>query len=109
MRAPLLVAIGAFTLAGLTLRAELQDTEHITKALSLGPGGTLRLKSFSGRVSIAASDGAELAVDAVRHGSRSRLDEIKLDIYKDGNTVNIDANRRESRSWWRHHDDVVET
>jgi hypothetical protein len=109
MRTAVLVATGILALAGLTPQAAFQETEHITKTLSLDSGGTLRLKSFSGRVSIAASDRSEVAVDAVRHGSRSRLDEIKLDIYKDGNTVNVDANRRQSRSWWRRHDDVVET
>jgi len=109
MRAAVLAAAATLALAGLAPQAAFQETEHVSKTLSLGPGGTLRLKSFSGRVSITASDRSEVAIDAVRRGSRSRLDEIKLDIYKAGTAVNVDANRRPSRSWWRHDDDVVET
>jgi hypothetical protein len=109
MRTAVLVAIGALALAGLTPEAAFEETEHVTRTLSLDPGGTLRLKSFSGRVSIAASDRHEVAIDAVRHGSQARLHEIKLDIYKDGKTVNVDANRRQASTWWRLHDEVVET
>ena len=109
MRAALVVAAIAIALAGLTSQAAFDETEHVTRTLSLEPGGALRLKSFSGQVLITASDRAEVTVDALRHASRSVLDQIALDIHKDGNTVNIDANRRVSRSRWRHHEDVVET
>ena len=86
----------------------LRETEHVTRTIGLEPGGTLRLKSFSGRVTITASDRPEVTIDAVRRGSRERLDHIKLDIHRDGDKVVVDANRRESGSFLRHNN-VVET
>ncbi|HKB12703.1 MAG TPA: DUF4097 family beta strand repeat-containing protein [Vicinamibacterales bacterium] len=86
------------------------DSEHVTRTLKLEPGGTVRVKSFSGRVTIAAADSSEVTVDAVRRAPRSRLDRIKLEIRSEGTrTVVIDANRRE-RSWWEFSgSNVVET
>jgi hypothetical protein len=76
------------------------ETEHITRTLALQPGGTLRLKNFSGRVTITGTDRAEVAVDAIRRAPQTRLDRIKLDIHTAGSdVVVIDANRRD-RSWW---------
>src|SRR5712691_5970611 len=76
------------------------ETEHINRTLPLDPGGTLRLKSFSGRVTITASDRPEVVIDAVRRASRERLDRITLDIHSEGShEVVIEANHRE-RSWF---------
>lgn len=76
------------------------ETEHITRTIQLEPGGTLRLKNFSGRVTITASDRPEVVIDAVRRASRTQLERIKLDIHASGsNVVVVDANQRD-RSWW---------
>jgi hypothetical protein len=76
------------------------ETEHVSRTLPLEPGGTLRLKTFSGRVTITSSDRPEAVIDAVRHGSRERLNRIALDIHAEGDrTVVVDANRRE-RGWF---------
>jgi hypothetical protein len=76
------------------------ETEHISRTLSMEPGGTLRLKNFSGRVTIVASDRPEVVIEAVRRAPRSRLDRIKLDIHTSGsNVVVVDANQRD-HSWW---------
>lgn len=76
------------------------DTEHVSRTVPLQPGGTLRLKNFSGRVTISASDRPEVVVDAVRRATRSRLDRIRLDIHANGSSeVVIDANQRD-HSWW---------
>jgi hypothetical protein len=101
MRKPVLaLSIVLLALAAPAMRAAFDETEHINRTVRLDPGGTLRLKSFSGRVTITASDRPEVVIDAVRHASRSRLDRIKLDIHTDGsNVVVVDANRRE-RSWF---------
>jgi hypothetical protein len=101
MRKPVLaLSIVLLALATPAVRAAFDETEHINRTVRLDPGGTLRLKSFSGRVTITASDRPEVVIDAVRHASRSRLDRIKLDIHTDGsNVVVVDANRRE-RSWF---------
>jgi hypothetical protein len=87
------------------------ETEHITQTIKLDPGGTLRLKSFSGRVTITASDRPEVVIDAVRRATRGRLDRIKLDIHTEGpNVVVVDANQRDY-SWYAFigRDNVVET
>ena len=46
--------------------------------MKLEPGGTLRVRSFSGRVTITATDGRDVVVDALRRAPRSRLDRITL-------------------------------
>jgi DUF4097 and DUF4098 domain-containing protein YvlB len=80
----------------------------VHQSVKFEPGGTLRLKSFSGRVNITAADTNEVVIDAVRRGTRDRLDHIKLDIHSDGSTVYVDANKR-TDSWWFAHNNVVET
>src|SRR5471032_1095242 len=75
------------------------ETEHVSRTIKMEPGGTLRLKNFSGRVTITASDGPDLVIDAVRRAPRSRLDRIRLDIHTSGSNVVVDANQRDS-SWW---------
>jgi hypothetical protein len=86
------------------------ETEHVSRTIPLEPGGTLRLKSFSGRVTITASDDAEVVVDAVRRAPRERLSRITLDIHSEGSkVVVIDADHRE-RSWFMFTgNNVVET
>jgi DUF4097 and DUF4098 domain-containing protein YvlB len=104
----LVFAFALFALATPGLWAAAHDeTERVNQTLKLQPGGTLRLKSFSGRVNITAADGNEVVIQAVRHGSRDRLDHIKLDIHADGSTIYVDANKRDS--WWLTHNNVVET
>ena len=100
MRTSILAAFAVVALAGLSLDAASQETEHVNRTMRMQPGGTLRLKNFSGRVTIRASDEPDVSIDAVRRGSRSRLDRIQLDIRSEGpNVVVIDANRRD-RSWF---------
>jgi hypothetical protein len=87
------------------------ETEHVSRTLPLSPGGTLRLKNFSGRVTITASDRPEVVIDAVRRATRSRLDRITLDIHASGtDTIVVDANQHDS-SWWEFvgGNNVVET
>jgi DUF4097 and DUF4098 domain-containing protein YvlB len=85
------------------------ETERVHKVVSIGPNGTLKLKSFSGEVRITGTDGNDVVVDAVRKAPKERLDRIKLDIQSSGSTVTIEANRKES-SWWDWgRDNVVET
>jgi putative adhesin len=94
-----MLAFALVALATLPLDAALQESEHINRTLKLNPGGTLRLKNFSGRVTVTASDSPEVVVDAVRRGPQRRLDRIRLDIHNEGaNVVVIDANHRDS-SW----------
>lgn len=83
-----------------------RDSETIDRTLPMPGNGTLRLKTFSGRVRITGTSGSDLVVHAVRRATRDRLDEIKLEITPNGSTVEIDANHRLVE---RRNDNVVET
>ena len=82
-----------------------RETETVDRTLSLAPGGTVRLKTFSGRVNITGG-ASQVVIKAVRRASRERLDDIKLEITQTGNTIEIDANHRLNE---RRNDNVVET
>lgn len=83
-----------------------RETETVDRTLSLPPGGTVRLKTFSGRVTINGSSGNQVVIKAVRRASRERLNDIKLEITQNGNVIDIDANHRVVE---RRNDNVVET
>ena len=86
--------------------AAQRDTETIDRTLPMPAGGTLRLKTFSGRVKITGGSGDELVVHAVRRATRDRLADIKLEITTSGSTIEVDANHRLVE---RRNDNVVET
>jgi hypothetical protein len=86
--------------------AAQRDTETIDRTLPMPAGGTLRLKTFSGRVKITGGSGDQLVVHAVRRATRDRLADIKLEITTMGNTIEVDANHRLVE---RRNDNVVET
>jgi len=83
-----------------------RDTETIDRTLPMPAGGTLRLKTFSGRVKITGGSGDQLVVHAVRRATRDRLADIKLEITSSGSTIEVDANHRLVE---RRNDNVVET
>ena len=83
-----------------------RDTETVDRTLPMPAGGTLRLKTFSGRVKITGGPGDQLVIHAVRRATRERLNDIKLEITQSGNTVEVDANHRIVE---RRNDNVVET
>jgi DUF4097 and DUF4098 domain-containing protein YvlB len=95
-------AISALAAPAIALAATrwYDETEHVSRSVPLEPGGTLRLRSFSGHVTISASDRAEVVIDAVRRAPRERLNRILLDIHSEGrDLVVVDANHRD-RSWF---------
>jgi DUF4097 and DUF4098 domain-containing protein YvlB len=83
-----------------------RETETVDRTLSLPAGGTLRLKTFSGRVNITGTGGSQVVIKAVRRATRERLDDIRLEITQSGNVIDIDANHRVRE---RRNDNVVET
>jgi DUF4097 and DUF4098 domain-containing protein YvlB len=83
-----------------------RETENVERTLSLTPGGTVRLKTFSGRVTITGGSGNQVVIKAVRRATRDRLNDIKLEITQSGSVVDIDANHRVVE---RRNDNVVET
>ena len=83
-----------------------RETETVDRTLPMPAGGTLRLKTFSGRVKITGGSGDQLVIHAIRRASRDRLNDIKLEITQSGSTVEVDANHRLVE---RRNDNVVET
>ncbi len=104
----LLAAFAVLALAATPLRAAPDETETVNRTVALAPGGTLDLKTFSGRVRITPTDENQVIVNAVRHGSRSTLDRVRLEVVSSGSTVYIDANHHDRSSWFDH-DNVVDT
>ncbi len=88
--------------------ATAAETERFHKVVPLGPGGTLKLNTFSGFVHVTGADVAQVTIDAVRRAERDRLDHIKLDVQASGNTVTIEANKKDE-SWQERNNNVVET
>jgi len=84
------------------------ETEHFQRTVPLAPGGTLKVHNFSGRVTITGTDRTEVAISATRTAPRERLDRIKLEVTVSGNTVEIQANKRVSSTWFERNN-VVET
>jgi DUF4097 and DUF4098 domain-containing protein YvlB len=101
------LALFALIVAG-PAAAEQKETENVDRTIAFSPGGTLKLKNFSGDVRITGTAGSDVVIHAVRTAARDRLDNIKLDIAVDGSTIAIEANRR-SRNWDQHNDNVVQT
>jgi len=81
-------------------------TETVDKTLTLPAGGTLKLKTFSGRVRITGGPGDQVVIHAVRRARQDRPDEIKLGITQSGNTIAVDANHQVVE---RRNENVVET
>lgn len=99
---------GLLLAAPAAARAERQETERIDRTAQIRAGGELRLKNFSGRVTITGSNRADVAVHAVRRASRDRLDHIRLDIQETAAGVTIEANHRDS-DWHERDNNVVDT
>jgi len=109
LRSPI-VAVLALAALGIPPHATAADkqTERVERTVPLQSGGTLTLKSFSGKVAIAGEDRTDVSIVAIRRATRERLDRIKLDIQSDGRSVVIEANKRD-RSWDKKNENVVET
>jgi DUF4097 and DUF4098 domain-containing protein YvlB len=109
MRSTLLAFAVLLSSGCVVIDAADTDIERINQTAPLAPGGTLKLKNFSGQVTITGTDRQDASIDAVRRGSRERLDHIKMDIHQEGSTLVVNANRRDGSSWSRHRNNVVET
>ena len=109
MRTRATIAIAVLACALGASRAQAQtETERVNRVIKLDPGGTLRLRTFSGRVTITGTDRPDVVIDAVRRATRERLDRITLDIHTEGSTVVVEANHHD-RSRWFENNNVVET
>lgn len=108
-RIPAIALAGALALSSPAVAQ--QETETVNRTASIRAGGELRIKNFSGKVTITGSRRGDIAIHAVRRGPRNRLDNIKLEVVETGSGVTIEANKKDPN--WRDRDsresDVVET
>jgi DUF4097 and DUF4098 domain-containing protein YvlB len=87
--------------------AQSRETEQVDRTIPFQPGGSLRLKNFSGDVRITGAETSEVTVHAVRRATRRRLERIKLSIESSGAEIVINANDRAEDD--NDGDNVVET
>ena len=107
MTRPVTTTLALLFIVALAAPAAAQkETETIDRTLTLPANGTVRLKTFSGKVRITGSSGDQVVIHAVRRATRDRLSDIKLEITQSGSTIEIDANHRIVE---RNNDNVVET
>ena len=105
---PAIALVGAFAISTPAVASEQQETERIDRTASIRAGGQLRVKNFSGRVTITGSHRSDVSVHAVRRASRERLDHIKLEVRETSAGVSIDANKKDSE-WQDRDNNVVDT
>ena len=105
---PAIAVLSALALAAPAAASEQNETERVDRTVSIRAGGQLRLKNFSGRVTITGSNRGDMVVHAVRRATRDRLDHIKLEIMETGSGVSIEANKKDSY-WQDGKSDVVDT
>ena len=106
--------ISTFALAGVlavtapALAQRNQETERVDRTATIRAGGQLRVKNFSGTVTITGSRRGDVAIHAIRRATRERLDNIKLEVTETGSGVTIEANRK-SDNWRDRDNNVVDT
>ncbi|MGD9902847.1 MAG: DUF4097 family beta strand repeat-containing protein [Vicinamibacterales bacterium] len=100
-------ALAALLFTGVTSApAWAQRTEErIDRTFAFQPGGTLRLKTFSGTVEIRGTDASQVVVHAVRRATAEKLRDITFDIDASASEIVIEANRHDRG---RRDDNVVE-
>jgi hypothetical protein len=99
--------LGALAL-GVPGAAAGQETERVDRTANIRAGGQLKVKNFSGTVTITGSRRGDVAIHAVRRASRERLDNIKLEITETSSGLTIEANKK-SDNWRNENNNVVET
>jgi hypothetical protein len=101
--------LSACTLAAPVAASEQNETERVDRTVHIRAGGQLRLKNFSGRVTITGSNRGDMVVHAVRRAPRERLDHIKLEINENSSGgVTIEANKKDD-NWRDRNNNVVDT
>ena len=93
-----IAVLSVLTLATPSVASEQTETERVDRTVSIRAGGQLRLKNFSGKVTITGSNRADVVVHAVRRAPRERLDNIKLEVLETASGVSIEANKKDP-SW----------
>jgi DUF4097 and DUF4098 domain-containing protein YvlB len=102
------IAVIALTSAPAVFAGVQNETEVVDRTIPLPANGTLRLKNFSGDITITGTSGRDVVMKATRRATRDRLDHIKLAVETSGSTVTINANERD-QTWRNENNNVVET
>jgi hypothetical protein len=84
------------------------QTEKVDRTVSLPANGQLRLKNFSGKITITGTNRADVTIHAIRRAPREQLDHIKLDVLQTGSGVSIEANKKDE-NWHNRNNNVVDT
>jgi putative adhesin len=105
---PAIAVLGIVALSTPAVAREQKETERVDRTVSIRSGGQLRLKNFSGTVTITGGSRGDISVHAIRRADRDRLDHIKLEIVETGSGVTIDANKKDS-DWHERDNNVVDT
>ena len=99
------LVLGLLVIAGAS-SALASETEQISRTLPLGASGLVKIRNFSGHVTVTATEGHDVVVEAVRRGSRSQLDASHFEARAEGGAIVVEANARPAvRSWfsWGNH------
>jgi DUF4097 and DUF4098 domain-containing protein YvlB len=103
-----IAALAAALWLAVPAAAAQRETETVDRSFPFGTNGHLKLRNFSGKITITGSNRANVVVHAVRRATRDRLDGIRLDIQASASEIEIDANKKES-NWDDRENNVVET
>jgi DUF4097 and DUF4098 domain-containing protein YvlB len=88
----LVACVGPYT-------AGAKEQEEFHKSYSIAPNGSLKVKNINGEVKIAAWDGKDIEVNAVKEASsESRLREMEIRVYATGSRVEIET--KEDSHWF---------
>lgn len=98
--------LAAFVTTAIPAAAQSRQEETFDRTLTVQPGGTFRLRTFSGRVNIRGTGGNQVVIHAVRRASADRLRDIQIEVTQSANSVEVNANHRVVE---RDNDNVVET
>jgi putative adhesin len=98
--------LAALVTTAVPAAAQSRQEETFDRTLSLQPGGTLRLRTFSGRVRIRGTDGSQVVIHAIRRARPDRLRDIQIEVTQSGNEIEVNANHQRVE---RENDNVVET
>jgi hypothetical protein len=101
-----LTMLAALVTTAVPAAAQDRQEETFDRTLTLEPGGTFRLRTFSGKVSIRGTDGNQVVIHAVRRARPDRLRDIQIEVTGSGNQIEVNANHQARE---RDNDNVVET
>jgi hypothetical protein len=100
------VALLAAVATAIPVAAQSRQEETFDRTLTMQPGGTFRLRTFSGRVSIRGTEGEQVVIHAIRRARADRLRDIQIEVTQSGSSVEVNANHQRVE---RDNDNVVET